>query len=167
MLERSVFELKDLRKLVDISFAGDFETDIRLSAMHQLLSIVSSDRSLLLTIEHSWSLRVANLVVKMLGSAMPDLLKSTLPTDYTDLVKLSLSLLALIIKHVSAVRDAVIYTGKLLLIHICNFHVLSHLLLIYICKFHWNLHRFLDYGCTRGRALCSNRGVTEYDAIGS
>ena len=28
--------------------------------------------------------------------------------------------------------------GKLLLIHICNFHVLSHLLLIYICKLHWN-----------------------------
>ena len=30
--------------------------------------------------------------------------------------------------------------GKLLLIHICNFHVLSHLLLIYICKLHWNLN---------------------------
>ena len=28
--------------------------------------------------------------------------------------------------------------GKLLLIYICNFHVLSHLLLIYICKLHWN-----------------------------
>ena len=27
--------------------------------------------------------------------------------------------------------------GKLLLIYICNFHVLSHLLLIYICKLHW------------------------------
>ena len=31
-------------------------------------------------------------------------------------------------------------TGKLLLIYICNFHVLSHLLLIYICKLHWNLN---------------------------
>ena len=29
-------------------------------------------------------------------------------------------------------------SGKLLLIYICNFHVLSNLLLIYICKFHWN-----------------------------
>ena len=27
--------------------------------------------------------------------------------------------------------------GKLLLIYIWNFHVLSHLLLIYICKLHW------------------------------
>ena len=30
--------------------------------------------------------------------------------------------------------------GKLLMIYICNFHVLSHLLLIYICKLHWNLN---------------------------
>ena len=30
--------------------------------------------------------------------------------------------------------------GKLLLIYICNFHVLCHLLLIYICKLHWNLN---------------------------
>ena len=29
-------------------------------------------------------------------------------------------------------------SGKLLLIFICNFHVLRHLLLIYICKLHWN-----------------------------
>ena len=29
-------------------------------------------------------------------------------------------------------------SGKLLLIYICNFHVLSNLLLIYICKLHWN-----------------------------
>ena len=29
--------------------------------------------------------------------------------------------------------------GKLLLIYICNFHVLSNLQLIYICKLHWNL----------------------------
>ena len=28
--------------------------------------------------------------------------------------------------------------GKLLLIYICNFHVLSNLLLIYICKLHWD-----------------------------
>ena len=33
-----------------------------------------------------------------------------------------------------------LHTGKLLLIYICNFHVLSHLLLIYICKLHWNLY---------------------------
>ena len=31
-------------------------------------------------------------------------------------------------------------TGKLLLVYICNFHVLSRLLLIYICKLHWNLN---------------------------
>ena len=30
--------------------------------------------------------------------------------------------------------------GKLLLIYICNFHVLSDSLLIYICKLHWNLN---------------------------
>ena len=30
-------------------------------------------------------------------------------------------------------------TGKLLLIYICNFHVLSNLLLNFICKLHWNL----------------------------
>ena len=29
-------------------------------------------------------------------------------------------------------------SGKLLLIYICNFHVLSNLLLNYICKLHWN-----------------------------
>ena len=31
--------------------------------------------------------------------------------------------------------------GKLLMIYICNFHVLNHLLLIYMCKLHWNLKR--------------------------
>ena len=46
-------------------------------------------------------------------------------------------------------------SGKLLLIYICNFHVLSHLLLIYICKLHWikvaplkrgkNSHKDFDY----------------------
>ena len=41
-------------------------------------------------------------------------------------------------------------SGKLLLIYICNFHVLNHLLLIYICKFHWNLKN------------CSNRGDCYY-----
>ena len=35
-------------------------------------------------------------------------------------------------------------SGKLLLIYICNFHVLNHLLLIYICKLHWNLAHFAD-----------------------
>ena len=30
--------------------------------------------------------------------------------------------------------------GKLLLIYVCDFHVLNHLLLIYICKLHWNLN---------------------------
>ena len=34
----------------------------------------------------------------------------------------------------------VLVAGKLLLIYICNFHVLSNLLLIYICKLHWNLN---------------------------
>ena len=29
---------------------------------------------------------------------------------------------------------------KLLMLHICNFHVLSYLLLNYICKLHWNLN---------------------------
>ena len=29
--------------------------------------------------------------------------------------------------------------GKLILIYMCNFHVLTHLLLIYICKFHWKI----------------------------
>ena len=35
------------------------------------------------------------------------------------------------------------FEGKLLLIYICNFHVLSHLLLIYICKLHWNFQCWL------------------------
>ena len=30
--------------------------------------------------------------------------------------------------------------GKLLMIYICKFHVLSNLLLNYICKLHWNLN---------------------------
>ena len=33
-------------------------------------------------------------------------------------------------------RDGV--WGKLLIIYICNFHVISNLLLIHICKLHWN-----------------------------
>ena len=33
-------------------------------------------------------------------------------------------------------------SGKLLLIYMCNFHVLNHLLLIYICKLHWNLQNY-------------------------
>ena len=36
-------------------------------------------------------------------------------------------------------------SGKLLVIYICIFHVLSHFLLIYICKLHWNLHRCNPY----------------------
>ena len=36
--------------------------------------------------------------------------------------------------------NELIKLGKLLLIYICNFHVLSDLLLIYICKLHWNLN---------------------------
>ena len=28
--------------------------------------------------------------------------------------------------------------GSLLMIYLCNFHVLNNLLLIYICKLHWN-----------------------------
>jgi hypothetical protein len=31
-------------------------------------------------------------------------------------------------------------SGKLLLIYMCTFHVLTNLLLIYICKLHWNLN---------------------------
>jgi hypothetical protein len=30
------------------------------------------------------------------------------------------------------------FSGKFLMIYICNFHVLNHLLLIYICKLHWS-----------------------------
>ena len=40
----------------------------------------------------------------------------------------------------SALGMATVASGNLLLIYICNFHVLSHLLLIYICKLHWNLN---------------------------
>ena len=43
-------------------------------------------------------------------------------------------------------------SGKLLLIYICNFHVLSHLLLIHICKLHWNLRYQLR---TEGEKLIS------------
>ena len=34
---------------------------------------------------------------------------------------------------------------NLLMIYICNFHVLSLLLLIYICKIHWNLNTMFMY----------------------
>ena len=39
-------------------------------------------------------------------------------------------------------------SGDLLMIYICNFHVLSHLLLIYICKLHWNIVKQDDSGCS-------------------
>ena len=35
-------------------------------------------------------------------------------------------------------------SGELLLIRICNFHVLSNLLLIYTCKLHWNLNTMFE-----------------------
>ena len=37
-------------------------------------------------------------------------------------------------------RGVFVGQGNLLLIYICNFHVLNHLLLIYILKLHWNLN---------------------------
>ena len=41
-----------------------------------------------------------------------------------------------------------IWTGNyLLLIYICNFHVLSHLLFIYICKLHWNRYEETSTRC--------------------
>jgi hypothetical protein len=45
-------------------------------------------------------------------------------------------------------------------LHICNFHVLSHLLLIYICKLHWNL--LFSHA---GRALGDSSRVS-FDSIG-
>ena len=39
------------------------------------------------------------------------------------------------------------YTGNLLLIYICNFHVLSNLLLIHICKLHWKMLNTASYKC--------------------
>jgi hypothetical protein len=42
-------------------------------------------------------------------------------------------------------------TGNLLLISICNFHVLSRLLLIYIRKLHWNLNTM--FVCQVGKFL--------------
>ena len=41
-------------------------------------------------------------------------------------------------EHGRVVPDSSPLSGKLLLIYICNLHVLSHLLLIYIFKLHWN-----------------------------
>jgi hypothetical protein len=46
--------------------------------------------------------------------------------------------------------------GNLLLIYICNFHVLNQLLLIYICKLHWN--RVAPATCPPG-FVCSNAGL--------
>ena len=43
-----------------------------------------------------------------------------------------------IVSSIPAPKDCELYHGKLLLICICNFHVLSHLLIVYICKLHWN-----------------------------
>lgn len=65
--EKSVFEHKDLRKLGDIALTGDFDSTIRLSAMHQLLSIVSSDINLLCTIEISWIVKIGNLILALLS----------------------------------------------------------------------------------------------------
>ena len=39
--------------------------------------------------------------------------------------------------EVAAAEGITLMIGKLLMIYICNFHVLSHLLLTYICKLHW------------------------------
>jgi hypothetical protein len=45
-------------------------------------------------------------------------------------------------------------SGNLLLIYICNFHVLSRLLLIYICKLHWNLNTM--FACSVDRMALGN-----------
>ena len=41
-------------------------------------------------------------------------------------------------RAVSTIMYLMALQGNFLMIHICNFHVLSNLLLIYICKLHWN-----------------------------
>ena len=43
-------------------------------------------------------------------------------------------------------------TGNLLLIYICNFHVLNYFLLIYICKFHWNRYSGRPWTASRNGA---------------
>ena len=53
----------------------------------------------------------------------------------------------------AAVDAAAHSEGKLLIIYICNFHVLSHLLLIYMCKLHWNQQWMLDLSLRGTRTL--------------
>ena len=50
--------------------------------------------------------------------------------------------------------------GKLLMIIICNFHVLSHLLFIYICKLHWKPSQETDLECLYELPFDDNTFIT-------
>jgi hypothetical protein len=65
----------------------------------------------------------------------PQLRSQVFESDSLVLAWTGLFLTSLRLSSISGVTAG---TGKLLLIYICNFHVLSDLLLIYICKLHWN-----------------------------
>ena len=65
-------------------------------------------------------------------------------------------------------RDCIrawVETGKLLLIYIWNFNVLSHLLLIYICKFHWNLNTMLVIWSAHIRSMWTHEEKTDEDLL--
>ena len=56
-------------------------------------------------------------------------------------------------------------SGKLLLIYIWNFHVLSLLLLIYICKLHWNLSPLVSKasaGALEFIDVCSTKNLMRF-----
>ena len=56
-------------------------------------------------------------------------------------------------------------SGKLLLIYICNFHVLSHFLFIYTCKLHWNHNKSDSSKSSRSRGIGSFKHIPDTTGI--
>ena len=112
----SGFELKDIRKLADISLFSDFDITIRVSALHQLVSIVSSDYNLLYSIENNWIERVASTSM----SRIENLLKTTtnssalLPHEEKEFISLLLAFFSILIQKISYLRGNIDFSGPLL-----------------------------------------------------
>ncbi len=103
----SIFEHKDIRKLADIALLSDFDVVIRLSAMHQLVSIVSADKHLVRTIEKPWCMKVVNASLSIISEMSDGVLNASLTQEEKDLVSLSLTFIALLIQSCREVRQAV------------------------------------------------------------
>ena len=90
---------------------------------------------LLTTIDYNWLLLTASLF--------------SFSCDYRNFTMKSESDRRIAEESCSKLRPSL--SGRLLLIYIWNFHVLSHLLLIYICKLHWNLNTIFILPCQTHR----------------